>query len=215
MSSVTGVMVAHYDELLDELRQLDPYITEAMAWVVVRGRDVRLTVDDVVSRLGGDSGTISRRLPLPPSADPTAAAFEQRGDNVLIVASNTYGFSRPEVLAALTKDAQAWGFWWLVNNAHKLFYAADGHLVTTVQIPDFDGHLPCGGENPQALDSYLDGLRALAEEKCEDDEAGDYGVSYPDWPTALATVEAMTGVRLEASWFMQEQLCVSRVPRLS
>ncbi|WP_067174671.1 hypothetical protein [Microtetraspora niveoalba] len=215
MSSVTGVMVAHYDELLDELRQMDPYITEAMAWVVVRGRDAPLTVDDVVSRLGGDPGTVTRRPPLPLAGDSGAAAFEQRGDDVLIVASNTYGFSRPDVLAALTEGAQAWGFWWLVNNAHELFYSADGRLITTVRIPDFDRSVPCGGENPRALDSHLDGLQALAEEKHEDDEAGDYGMTYPDHPTALATVEAMTGVRLEASWFMREQRCVSRAPRLS
>ncbi|MFG1710718.1 hypothetical protein ACFLIM_46905 [Nonomuraea sp. M3C6] len=213
MSAVTEEMVDHYSNVIRDLNFLDPYVTDALAWVVVRGRDTRLTVPEVVSRLGGDPGAITRRVPLPPKGEGEAS-MEQRGDNVLIFIANSYAFSQSETLAPLTENAQAWGFWWLINNAHGLFYAADGRSVTEVNLPSFDGSLPCWGRDPHALDPYLGWLRALGEQLRREDETGEYDPPYLEREIALATVEAMSGVRLESSWFTREQDYIAHAPRL-
>ncbi|GAA2265245.1 hypothetical protein GCM10010149_01620 [Nonomuraea roseoviolacea subsp. roseoviolacea] len=198
MSPVTPEMIHIYERLLKELDELDPYIGNALFWMVVRGRGEPLTVADVARRLGGDpdrvlSGTV---LEL-----EEHVVLEQSDHGVIVLAQNAYP-SDPDIWGRLTENAQAWGFWWLVNNAHELFYAADGVLVTSVNMHSFPHSLECFGQDPAALDGHLGALRALGARMKADDEAGvTYAGPYPDWETALATVEALTGVRLDVGRF--------------
>lgn len=205
MSSVTPEMVDHYTQLLKELEQVDPYINNAMFWMVVRGRGEPLTVADVARRLGADPDTAIPRTVLELGEH---VVLEQSDHGVIVLAPNAYP-SDPDIWARLTENAQAWGFWWLVNNAHELFYAADGVLVTSVNMSSFPHSLECFGPAPAALDDYLGALRALGARMKADDEAGvTPAAPYPDWQTALATVEALTGVRLDLDRFTREQLSV-------
>ncbi|MET7463162.1 hypothetical protein [Nonomuraea sp. NPDC005501] len=115
--------------------------------------------------------------------------------------------------AARVRD-RVTGFWWLVNNAHELFYAADGVLVTSVRQISSPHGPELFGQDPAALDDHLGALRALAARMEADDKAGvTPAAPYPDWQTALATVEALTGVRLDLDRFTREQLSV-RTPGL-
>ncbi|SNS46988.1 hypothetical protein SAMN05216276_101019 [Streptosporangium subroseum] len=203
MNPVTPEMIDYYTRLLKDLRQVDDYVTGAIFWMVVRGRDAPLTVADVIRRLGADPGATTPST-VPRLIDPGWAVLEQSDHGVIVMATNTAGPRKPETWARLTEAAQTWGFWWLVNNANRLFYAADGHLVTELNIlrPE---PVECKGQDPRALDAYLGALRALADRKRADDRAGTYPDRYRDWETALATMEGMTGVRLDVDRFTREQ----------
>ncbi|MGW2220925.1 hypothetical protein ACWCSD_38565 [Nonomuraea sp. NPDC001684] len=108
------------------------------------------------------------------------------------------------------REPQAWGFWWLANNAHELFHAADGILVTSVGQLSSPHGPECSGQDPAALDADLGALRELCARMKADDEAGVTrpAENYRDWETALATVEAMTGVRLDLDQFARKHQAV-------
>ncbi|MEV1178541.1 hypothetical protein [Nonomuraea sp. NPDC049784] len=200
-------MINYYMQLLKDLNRVDPYINDAMFWMVVRGREEPLTAADVARRLGADPGTKTPRTLLP-TGEWEGVVLEQSDHGVIVLADNAYP-SDPDIWARLTENAQAWGFWWLANNAHELFYAADGVLVTSVNMSSFPHSLECFGQDPAALDDYLGAWRALGARIKADDQAGvTPAAPYPDWETALATVEALTGVRLDVDRFTREQLAV-------
>ncbi|MFI6451935.1 hypothetical protein ACIBF6_10300 [Streptosporangium amethystogenes] len=212
MNPVTPEMIDYYTRLLrdlDDSARVNDHmnITDGMFWMVLRGRDTPLTVAEVACRLGADPSEIVPRLPvrLP---DHGYVALEQSDHGVIVVALSGCSPTTPEAWARLTDNAQAWGFWWLVNNANELYYGADGALVTALNIlyPQPSG---CTGQNPQGLDAYLGALRALDEQKRIDDKMGvSRAHLYRDWETALATMEAMSGVRLDLDWFVREQQSV-------
>lgn len=205
MSPVTSELIDYYTQLLKDLDRVDDYVTNSIFWMVVRGREAPLTVADVASRLGADPDTAVPRTVLELGEH---VVLEQSAHGVIVLSLNAYP-SDPGIWARLTENAQAWGFWWLVNNAHELFYAADGFLVTSVNMSSFPHSLECFGSDPRALDGYLDALQALGERMKADDQAGvTPSTPYPDWETALATVEAMTGVRLDLDRFTREQQSV-------
>ncbi|WP_043625885.1 hypothetical protein [Nonomuraea candida] len=201
MSPVTPEMINYYTQLLKDLERVKDGSTNALFWMVVRGREEPLTVADVARRLGADPNTAVLRTVLEPAEH---AVLEQSDHGVIVLAADVY-IDGPDIWARLTENAQAWGFWYLINAANRLFYAADGQLVTEVDIlyPEPSG---CWGPDPRALDSYLGALRALADQKRTDDQAGvTPPAPYPEWETALATVEAMTGVRLDVDRFARGQ----------
>ncbi|NUW35054.1 hypothetical protein HTZ77_27020 [Nonomuraea sp. SMC257] len=172
----------------------------AIFWMVVRGRGEPLTVADVARRLGADPGAAVSRTML--DLWDQHVLLEQSDHGVIVLSANTCPSDEDELWTRLTENAQAWGFWWLVNNTHDLFYAADGALVTSVQQVSSPGGPECFGPDPAALDDHLGALRALGARIRADDEAGvTPEVPYPDWQTALATVEALTGVRLDVDRF--------------
>ncbi|RVX46438.1 hypothetical protein EDD27_9322 [Nonomuraea polychroma] len=212
MDPVTPEMIDYYTRLLKDLDDSAAVndhmnVSDGMLWMVVRGREAPLTVIEVVSRLGADPGQAVPRHPLC-LPDPGYVALEQTDQGVIIVAPGGCSPATPEAWAQLTNNAEAWGFWWLVNNANELFYAADGVLVTALNIL-YPQPSECTGHNPQELDAYLGALRALADQKRTDDETGERPSNhYRDWETALATMEAMSGVRLDVGRFTQEQQSV-------
>ncbi|MGV9303483.1 hypothetical protein ACWDLG_08945 [Nonomuraea sp. NPDC003727] len=205
MSPVTPEMINYYVQLRQDLGRVDPYINDAMFWMVVRGHGELLTVADVARRLGADPHAASPGTVLELGEH---VVLEHSDHGVIVLAQNAYP-SDPDIWARLTENAQAWGFWWLVNNAHELFYAADGVLVTSVNMHSFPHSLECFGQDPAALDDHLGALRALGARMKADDEAGVTPTTpYPDWETALATVEALTGVRLDLDRFTRKQQSV-------
>jgi hypothetical protein len=206
MSPVTPEMINYYGQLLKDLDRLDPYINNAMFWMVVRGQAEPLTATDVARRLDAGLDTAIPRTVLEPGREKVVV-LEQSNHGVIVLASNAY-ISDPGIWARLTENAQAWGFWWLVNNTNRLFYAADGDLVTEVDVFR-PSPVECTGRNPRALDDYLGAIRALVAQREADDRAGAFDAPpyprYPHWETALATVEAMTGVRLDLDRFTRKQ----------
>ncbi|GAA2302106.1 hypothetical protein GCM10010149_59280 [Nonomuraea roseoviolacea subsp. roseoviolacea] len=209
MSPVTPDMINYYVQLLKDLDQLDLYINNAMFWMVVRGRAEPLTVTDVARRLDVDLDTAIPRTVLEPGQDKVVV-LEQSDHGVIVLAANAW-ISDPGIWARLTENAQAWGFWWLVNNANRLFYAADGDLITELNVLHASP-AECWGRNPRALDDYLGAIRALEAQREADDRAGAFDAPpyprYPEFETALATVEALTGVRLDLDRFTREQLSI-------
>ncbi|MGP4103419.1 hypothetical protein [Nonomuraea sp. KM90] len=209
MSPVTPDMINYYIQLLKDLDQLDPYINNAMFWMVVRGRAEPLTVTDVARRLDVDLDTAIPRTVLEPGREKVVV-LEQSEHGVVVLASNAY-ISDPGIWARLTKNAQAWGFGWLINSANSLFYAADGNLITEMNVfrPSPE---ECTGRNPRALDDHLGAIRALVARREADDRAGAFDAPpyprYPHFQTALATVEAMTGVHLDRDRFTRNQLSI-------
>jgi hypothetical protein len=170
----------------------------------VQGRQEPLTIADVARRLGADPDTAVPRTVLELGDH---VVLEQSDHGVIVLSQNAYP-TDPDIWARLSENAQVWGVWWLVNAANRLFYAADGQLVTELDTfyPEPSG---CTGQSPLALDCYLGALRALADQKRADDQAGvTPSAPYPEWETALATVEAMTGVRLDIDRFTREQQSV-------
>ncbi|WP_157521590.1 hypothetical protein [Herbidospora cretacea] len=209
MSPVTPEMINYYVQLLKDLNQLDPYINNAMFWMVVRGRTEPLTVTDVARRLEVDLDTAIPRTVLEPGREEVVV-LEQSDDGVVVLGSNAY-IGDPGIWARLTENAQAWGFWWLVNNANSLFYAADGKLITEMNV-FHPSPAECTGRNTRALDDHLGAIRALVAQREADDRAGAFDAPpyprYPNFQTALATVEAMTGVRLDLDRFTRKQLSI-------
>ncbi|WP_062440140.1 DUF6461 domain-containing protein [Herbidospora daliensis] len=189
MTMVTPEMIDHYTELSERLKEVNSYICNSMGWIVLRGRDTSLSVEDVVRRLGVDPG-LTRVQPLLKNGE--GAVAEQVGTDVIVALANV--FVPASAMPALSQNAEVWGFWYLVNNTNSLFYAADGHLVTEVDVwsPYPDERV---GTDPHALDAVLHELQARSE-------AEHAGEDAPDCiDMAFATVEALTGARLTAEHF--------------
>ena len=89
---------------------------------------------------------------------------------------------------------------WLVNNLARVYFAVDGRIVTEIDPlrPDEPR-----GEDPHAIDGHLGPLHEL-QHRTE--------LPSPAWETALATIDAMTGVRLTSDWFAGPQI-LARFPR--
>ncbi|WP_204076019.1 DUF6461 domain-containing protein [Planotetraspora phitsanulokensis] len=147
----------------------------------------------MLRRLGGDPDTMTTCRPLDVGYDDEMVFLEQRDDAVIIVG---YSVSSDEedVLRRLSQDATVHEVFWLINNFNRLYYAVDGVVVT-----ELDMLLPQErwGADPDALTDHLDALREL-----RDRERG----PWPDWETAMATVESLTGLGLDADWFDRPQL---------
>lgn len=183
---------AHYHALLDEV----PMIDEALCWTVVRGVGPPITVEQVISRIGGDPTTLAERdwdaafdhFPTP------VVHLAQIGSAVTMFEVNGMQGQRPEVLRWLSDRACVHSVYWHVNGADRLMYAAYGRVITGVDVFDpTQRH----GEDPAALDDDLQELVALR---------ADNGHDYR--PAAMAVLERRTGVRLPTDWFEQPRLSV-------
>ncbi|GAA4578738.1 hypothetical protein GCM10023194_02350 [Planotetraspora phitsanulokensis] len=193
MAGPTPERIEHYVRMFERLGEGSADFAESMCWTVVRPHQVRLTVEDVLRRLGGDPDTMTTCRPLDVGYDDEMVFLEQRDDAVIIVG---YSVSSDEedVLRRLSQDATVHEVFWLINNFNRLYYAVDGVVVT-----ELDMLLPQErwGADPDALTDHLDALREL-----RDRERG----PWPDWETAMATVESLTGLGLDADWFDRPQL---------
>jgi hypothetical protein len=98
------------------------------------------------------------------------------------------------VLRRLSQDATHHEVFWVINNFSRLYYAVDGVVVTELDVLNPQDRW---GADPDASTDHLDALRDL-----RDRERG----PLPDWETAMATVESLTGLGLDADWFERPQL---------
>ena len=192
MSRMISETTAHYQELLDGL----PMVEQALCWTVVLGVAGPVTVDQAISRIGGDPATLAER--------DWEAVFDhdvanvvhlaQIGSAVVLFEVNGFQGQRPEVLRRLSDGASVHAVSWNVNGADKIVYAAYGQVITGVDVFSPERR---HGSNPAALDDELRELVALRAEGGDDYR-----------PAAMAVVERCTGVRLRADWFERPRLSV-------
>ncbi|MFI0372370.1 hypothetical protein ACH35V_31280 [Actinomadura sp. 1N219] len=190
--------IEHYVQLLEHLYSTSVYAPENLSWTVVRPHNAGLTVHEVVRRLNGDPEALTTCEPAETDYDDDAIFLEQRGDAIVIVG---YGTAMAEVdaLQRLSQGAAVHSVFWLINNFSRLYYLADGVLMTEV-----DTLLPLDrlGADPEALTGHLGALCDL--------RAGVMANTYTgpalDWEIALATLESLTGETLDADWFARPQL---------
>ena len=183
---------AYYQELLDGL----PMVEQALCWTVVRGVASPVTVDQAISRIGGDPATLAERdWEVVFDHDlVNVVHLAQVGSVVVLFEVNGLQGRRPEVLRRLSDGAAVHGVSWHTNGADEVVYAAYGQVITGVDV--FSPELR-HGLDPAALD---DELRELVALRAEDGD--DYG------PAAMAVVERRSGVRLRADWFERPRLSV-------
>lgn len=179
--------------MFEQLGEISADRGESMCWTVVRPHQARLTVEEVLRRLRGDPDTMTTCRPVDVGYDDEAVFLEQRGDAVIIVGYSVDG-DEEDVLRRLSRDATVHEMFWLVNNFNRLYYVIDGVVVTGLDVLSPRDRW---GAQPDALTDHLDALLHLS-----DRERG----PWPDWETAMATVESLTGLGLDADWFDRPQL---------
>ncbi|MEU8342156.1 hypothetical protein SAMN05443665_101450 [Actinomadura meyerae] len=194
MAGPSPEQIEHYVRLFERLSQLppDPGATENLCWTVVRGPG--MTVQEAVRRLNGDPAALTTRRPAEDSDDfdlDEGVFLEQRGDAVVIVGYLT-DMSEVEVLQRLSRGATLHTVFWMINNYSGLLHLVDGELIT--EVDPLDPTNPQGAD-PDALNDHLDALRALHAQP----------LPGPDWETAMATLESLTGERLDIDWFTRPQ----------
>ncbi|TDB83936.1 hypothetical protein E1264_26485 [Actinomadura sp. KC216] len=189
--------IEHYVRLLDHLERTSVYCPENLCWTVIRPHRPGLAVHDVVRRLGGDPEALTTRRPADVDYEDDEVFLEQRGDAVIIVAYGT-ATAEPEALRLLSRDATVHSLFWLINNFSLLSYLVDGELFTEVETL-----VPANrqGTDPEALTDHLGPLCDLRSSVV----AGTLAGPAPDWETAMATLESLTGESLDAGWFARPQ----------
>ncbi|MFI0407400.1 DUF6461 domain-containing protein [Actinomadura sp. 3N508] len=189
--------IEHYVRLIDHLRRTSVYYPENLCWTVIRPHKAGLSVHDVVRRLGGDPEALTTRRPADVDYDDDEVFLEQRGDAVVIVAYGS-ATAEPHVLRLLSRDATVHSLFWLINNFSMLSYLADGELITEVETLAPQNRR---GTDPEALTDRLGAMCDLRAGVV----AGTLSGPAPDWETAMATLESLTGVSLDAGWFARPQ----------
>ncbi|MES9607431.1 DUF6461 domain-containing protein [Actinomadura sp. NPDC000929] len=192
--------IEHYVQMFKRLSDLSEYfsIEENLSWTVVRPHKAQLTVEEVVRRLHGEPDAITTDRPADCVSNleyddlADTVFLEQRGDAVIIVGFGT-DTAEEETLRRLSQNATVHTVFWAINNFNRLSYIVDGAVVTEL---DTLCPLDRWGTDPEALTDHLDALLDLHERS-------DPG---PDWETAMATLESLTGQRLDADWFTRPQL---------
>ncbi|MFC4117887.1 DUF6461 domain-containing protein [Nonomuraea zeae] len=192
MAGPTPEQIEHYVRTLEQLSDLQPCPGENLSWTVVRPHHAGLTVQEAVRRLHGDPDTVTPHQPAEADDDDDTVFLEQRGDTVIVVGYGT-ATAEEDVLRRLSQGATVHSVFWLINNFSRLYYLVDGVVVTEVETLR---PLERRGTDPEALTGHLDALRDLH------DRSG----PGPDWETAMATLESLTGQRLDAGWFARPQL---------
>ncbi|WP_436639416.1 DUF6461 domain-containing protein [Actinomadura kijaniata] len=192
MAGPTPEQIEHYAGTLKRLGRLSPDVGESLCWTVVRPHQAELTVRELVRRLHGDPDTMTTCRPADAPYGDDSIFLEQRGDAVIIVG---YGTATAEVdaLRRLSQGATVHSVFWMINNFSRLYYVADGVVITEVETLS---PLNRWGTDPEALTGHLDAL-------CDLRSRTDPG---PDWETAMATLESLTGQRLDADWFVRPQM---------
>jgi hypothetical protein len=188
----TPERIEHYVRMLEQLGRVSDF-GESMCWTVVRPHRARLTVEEVLRRLRGDLDTMTMCRPVEVGYDDEAVFLEQRDDAVIVVRYHPDGDAEDR-LRRLSEDATVHEVFWLINNFNRLSYAVDGVVVTVLDVLRPQDRW---GADPEALTDHLDTLRHLHDRE---------RAPSPDWETAMATVESLTGLGLDADWFDRPQL---------
>lgn len=198
MAGPTRAQIEHYVRMFEQLSDLPAGIGENLCWTVVRPHHGRLTVDEVVRRWGGDPDTVTATRPADVGYDDDMIFLEPRDDAVVVVAYDPGSVA--DTLPRLSAEATVHGVFWAINNFNRLYHLVDGAVVTELDVLK---PLERWGTDPEALTGHLAAL-------CDLNDSPGPG---PDWETAMATVESLTGLRLDADWFFRPQLLARSKPR--
>ncbi|MFG2053299.1 DUF6461 domain-containing protein [Micromonospora sp. NPDC048930] len=193
MGGPTPERIEHYVRMFEQLRDVSADFEESMCWTVVRPHRARLTVGEVLGRLRGDPDTMTTCRPVEVGYDDEVVFLEQRDDAVIVV-GYTADSDEEDVLRRLSQDATVHEVFWVINNFNRLYYAVDGVVVTGLDVLYPQERW---GADPDALTDHLDALHDLRDRE---------RAPFPDWETAMATVESLTGLGLDAGWFDRPQL---------
>lgn len=185
--------IEHYVRMFEEIRDGAGTFEESMSWTVVRPHEGEMSLEDALRCLEGDLGSLTTSRPIDGGYDDETVYLDQRGDAVVIL-GHTVSSDEEDVLRRLSVGAEAHEVFWLINNFNRVSYAADGVLMTELDVLNPRERW---GADPEALTGHLGALIEL-----RDREHG----PWPDWETAMATVESLTGVELDADWFRRPQV---------
>ncbi|GAA4608521.1 hypothetical protein BJY16_006883 [Actinoplanes octamycinicus] len=187
MAGPTRELVEHYVRFFEELDDIPWVVGESLFWTVVRPAGV----DAVLSLIGGDPGALESCRPDEVAWEDDRVFVEQRGDAVLLVGPSDVGLEELDRLRRLSRDGTVDQVFWAINNYNLLRHLAGGELVT-----ELNTLWPAerSGADPDALNEHLGALHEL-------DAQGDERGADLDWPTAMATMESITGFRIDVDWF--------------
>jgi hypothetical protein len=192
MAGPTPEQIDHYVRTFERIADGPWCPAETCWWTVVRPLRGTLTVADVVRRLHGDPDAMTVYRPADLDYEDDKVFVEQRDDAVVVLGCTLAGIEDYQ-LPQLSDDATVHGVFWLVNNYNRLYRHVDGEVRTELDVLRPRERW---GTDPEGLTDHLGALVEL-----RDRDTG----PWPDWETAMATMESLTGLRLDADWFRRPQ----------
>jgi hypothetical protein len=198
MAGPTTEQIEHYVRLFND-RRAPEYLVETFWWTVIRPRRGELGIDEVARRVYGDPDAYEMRRPNEVGYDDELVFLEQR-DDAVVLAAPFPPHAWEACMVNLSREADVHGVFWIINNFNRLSWAADGVMLTDLDV--LDPQHAEGGSQPNGLDDHLGALIELSMAE----------IPGPDWETAMATMESLTGERLQADWFDRPQV-LSRIDR--
>ncbi|MEO3892716.1 hypothetical protein [Nonomuraea sp. B5E05] len=164
------------------------WLTEELAWTVLRPRVGPLTLSDVAQRLSGNSHAVIVERDFEEAYAANAVVLDETDGAVMIVdLHRTSNTPDPDFIARLSRDVDVWHVSWHTALSRRMIHALDGRILAAVP------HLDPAEAVGEDLDSVQAELAALS------------AAQHDDWPaveaTALAIVEERTGARLRLDWF--------------
>lgn len=170
--------VAHYAELLTS----EALPSEALCLTAVRGLSVGRSPDSCRCRTAARPSTLADAGQASTNAYPDELPLVVAGELggwVFLMEHNGFQGSLPEVFARLSRGTVAAAVYWNVNFNSTINLARDGQVLGEMDFAS-------GAEPSADLAVYLDGLDFTdAETMCAE---------------AVAFVERVTGVRIDADW---------------
>jgi len=175
-------MIRYQQLIADE----GPWSNE-MCWAVVWPA----SIEEVVARLGADPDDLEV-LELIDAYDAqtrhsSVLHFEASGQAVTIYEYNGFYCSRPNVLRAISVNAEAVSVFWNVNFVTELRHALDGTLLSSGEAMNVDNR---AGSQPDSLDTHLEDLAEAAS-----------GLQFDIRAGMLSAAESASGVQLDAGYF--------------
>ncbi|GAA4102552.1 hypothetical protein [Nonomuraea soli] len=164
------------------------WLSEELAWTVLRPLGEPLTLSDVAQRLVGDGAAVIIERDFEEACGANAVVIEETDEGVMIVdlyrTSNT---PDPDFIARLSRNVDVWHVSWHTALSRRMIHALDGRILAVV--PYLDPAYAIGED----LNSVEVELRTLS------------AAQHDPWPaveaTALAIIEGRTGARLHLDWF--------------
>jgi hypothetical protein len=187
--------IDHYVRLFEQLDDIDWHLGESLFWTVARPQ----SVEAVTALLAAEPMPACRPRDL--GWEDDLIFIEQRGEAVMLVSPSDAGVDE-EALRRMSRGGTVHQVFWAINNFNRLFRVSDGTVVTELDtlVPD-----ERWGADPDALNEHLGALHDL-------DARGEARGADLDWPAAMATMESLTGFRLDLEWFSRKRPLVRTRP---